>query len=71
MTAKQGETRKVRLIDNVITSASYNLMRDSLNLSDISTRANTDLFNKVRLNVGVSSRVLTTAIQPGSASMCF
>ena len=48
-----GDTRKVRLIDNVITSASYNLMRDSLNLSDISTRANTDLFNKVRLNVGI------------------
>jgi len=29
------------------------LMRDSLNLSDISTRANTDLFNKVRLNIGI------------------
>lgn len=49
-----GETRKVRLIDNLITSASYNMMRDSLNLSNISTRANTDLFNKVRLNVGVT-----------------
>lgn len=47
-----GENRKVRLIDNLITSASYNMMRDSLNLSNISTRANTDLFNKVRLNVG-------------------
>ncbi len=49
-----GESRKVRLIDNLITSASYNMIRDSLNLSDISTRANTDLFNKVRLNVGVT-----------------
>ena len=49
-----GESRKVRLIDNLITSASYNMISDSLNLSDISTRANTDLFNKVRLNVGVT-----------------
>lgn len=49
-----GEVKKVRLIDNVVTSANYNLIADSLGLSDITTRANTDLFNRMRINVGVT-----------------
>lgn len=48
------ELRKVRLIDNVVTSLNYNLMADSLRLSDITTRANTDLFNRIRINMGVA-----------------
>lgn len=47
-----GELRKVRIIDNIVTSANYNMVADSLRLSDITTRANTDLFDKVRVNVG-------------------
>lgn len=49
-----GEVKKVRLIDNVITTANYNLIADSLGLSDITTRANTDLFNRMRINLGVT-----------------
>ena len=49
-----GELRKVRLIDNLVTSANYNFIADSLGLSDIVTRANTDLFNKVRVNLGIA-----------------
>ena len=49
-----GEVKKVRLIDNVVTSANYNLIADSLGLSDITTRANTDLFNRMRVNFGAT-----------------
>ena len=49
-----GELRKVRLIDNIVTSANYNLIADSLGLSDIVTRGNTDLFNRMRVNFGAT-----------------
>ena len=49
-----GESKKVRLIDNIVTTANYNLIADSLGLSDINTRANTDLFNRMRINVGAT-----------------
>lgn len=49
-----GEVKKVRLIDNVVTSANYNMIADSLGLSDITTRANTDLFNRMRVNIGAT-----------------
>lgn len=52
--ADTDEVRKVRIIDNLVTSANYNLIADSLGLSDINTRANTDLFNRMRINVGVT-----------------
>ena len=54
MDRETGELRKVRLIDNLVTSANYNFIADSLGLSDIVTRANTDLFNKVRVNLGIA-----------------
>ena len=45
-----GDLRKVRLIDNLSTTGSYNLVADSLRLSDISTRLYTNLFGRVPVN---------------------
>lgn len=49
-----GDSRKVKLIDNLVTSGNYNMMADSLRLSDLNTRINTDLFNRVRINLGAT-----------------
>ena len=54
MDKSTGEVRKIRLIDNLVTSANYNFIADSLGLSEINTRANTDLFNRIRVNLGVA-----------------
>ena len=49
-----GELRKVKLLDNLSTSSSYNLVADSLRLSDFQTRAFTQLFNRVNLNLNAT-----------------
>lgn len=43
-------TKKVRLIENYVVSGSYNMIADSLNLSDISMRGFTTLFNNLTIN---------------------
>lgn len=45
------ETRKVKLIDNLVTSFQYNMLADSLRFSDIQTRAFTTLFDRVTVNL--------------------
>ena len=42
--------KKIKLIDNFAISGNYNVIADSLNLSDISMRAFTTLFKKVNIN---------------------
>jgi hypothetical protein len=42
---------KVKIIESFTTSGSYNMIADSINLSDISMRGFTTLFKKVNLNV--------------------
>lgn len=49
-----GELRKVKLIDNLTTSGSYNMVADSLRFSDLRTRAFTSLFNKVNVNMNAT-----------------
>jgi hypothetical protein len=49
-----GTLKKVKVLDNLSTSGSYNLVADSLKLSDIQTRAFTSLFNKVNLNLNAT-----------------
>lgn len=44
-------TKKVKLIENYIVSGSYNMLADSLNLSDISMRGFTTLFKNITINV--------------------
>ncbi len=48
------ESRKVKLIDNLSLSASYNLAADSFNLSYINISGNTKLFKNFGLRVGAS-----------------
>lgn len=50
----EGDLRKVKLIDNVVTSANYNFMADSIRLSEITTRAFTNLFNRVSVNLSAT-----------------
>lgn len=47
----RGATKKQKLIENFIVSGSYNMIADSLNLSPISMRGFTTLFNRVTVNV--------------------
>ena len=49
---KEGETRKVRLIDNLSLRASHNLQADSLRWSDISGSGFTTLAGKFPVNIG-------------------
>lgn len=49
--SESGEIKKVKIIDSFTSSASYNFLADSLQLSDISSRGFTSLFNKVNLNI--------------------
>lgn len=44
-------TKKVKIIENYVITGSYNMIADSLNLSDISMRGFTTLFNNLTLNV--------------------
>ncbi|MFM1931572.1 MAG: hypothetical protein RL226_875 [Bacteroidota bacterium] len=44
-------TKKVKLIENYVITGSYNMLADSLNLSDISMRGFTTLFRNVTINV--------------------
>ncbi|MFT7295829.1 MAG: hypothetical protein ACI80P_000584 [Flavobacteriales bacterium] len=44
-------TKKQKIIENFLISGSYNMIADSLNLSDISMRGFTTLFKNVTLNV--------------------
>ncbi|HIO59047.1 MAG TPA: LPS-assembly protein LptD [Flavobacteriales bacterium] len=46
-----GNLRKIKIIDSFSSSASYNFLADSLQLSDINSRGFTNLFNRVNLNV--------------------
>jgi hypothetical protein len=41
----------VKLIDNLVTSFQYNMLADSVRLSDVSTRAFTTLFDRVSVNL--------------------
>ena len=43
--------RKVKLIDNLVTSFQYNMLADSVRLSDVTTRAFTTLFDRVSVNL--------------------
>lgn len=52
-----GDLRKVKIIDNVSTSANCNLIADSLKWSSITTRAFTTLFNKVRVTAGATQNL--------------
>ena len=45
-----GKVRKVKIIDSFSSAMSYNFLADSLQLSDITSRGFTSLFNKVNLN---------------------
>lgn len=49
-----GDLRKVRLIDNLSTTGSYNLVADSLRLSDLSTRLYTNLFGRIPVNLSTT-----------------
>ncbi len=44
-------TKKVKIIENFVANGSYNVIADSLNLSDISMRGFTTLFGNLTLNV--------------------
>ena len=47
---KLGKVKKVKILDSFSSSMSYNLLADSLQLSDITSRGFTSLFNKVNIN---------------------
>jgi hypothetical protein len=49
-----GDLRKVKILDNFSTSGNYNFVADSLQLSDFQTRAFTNLFNRVSVNVNAT-----------------
>lgn len=49
-----GDTKKVKLVDNIVTSANYNFMADSIRLSEVTTRAFTNLFNRVSVNLSAT-----------------
>ena len=51
---KRGATKKQKIIDNYIISGSYNMMADSLNLSNISMRGFTTLWNNISLSANSS-----------------
>ncbi|MGB2423502.1 MAG: putative LPS assembly protein LptD, partial [Flavobacteriales bacterium] len=51
---ESGELRKVKILDNLSTSGNYNFVADSLQLSDFQTRAFTNLFNRVSVNVNAT-----------------
>ncbi len=46
--------KKIKLIDNLSASASYNFFADSMNLSNISISANTTIFEKMSINANMS-----------------
>ncbi len=46
------ESKKIKLIDNLILSTSYNLASDSLNFSNLTVRGNTRLFKNFSLTFG-------------------
>jgi lipopolysaccharide export system protein LptA len=45
-----GGIKKVRVLDNLGINTSYNMLADSLNLSDITFNGSTSLFNKIRMS---------------------
>ena len=49
-----GELKKVKILDNLSTSGNYNFIADSLQLSDLQTRAFTSLFNRVNVNLNAT-----------------
>jgi hypothetical protein len=49
-----GDLKKVKLVDNIVTSANYNFMADSVRLSEVTTRAFTNLFNRVSVNLSAT-----------------
>ena len=49
-----GELRKVKLLDNLSTTGSFNFVADSMQMSDIQTRAFTSLFNRVNVNLNAT-----------------
>ena len=49
-----GELRKVKLVDNLSTTGSFNFVADSMQMSDIQTRAFTSLFNRVNVNLNAT-----------------
>ena len=49
-----GELKKVKILDNLTTSGSYNMVADSLRFSDFQTRAFTSLFNRVNVNLNAT-----------------
>ena len=44
----------MKILDNLSTSGSYNFIADSLQLSDLQTRAFTSLFNRVNVNLNAT-----------------
>lgn len=54
---KDGETRKVRLIDNLSLRASHNLQADSLRWSDITGSGFTTLAGKFPVNIGFAHSI--------------
>ncbi len=50
----EGDLKKVKLIDNIVTSANYNFMADSIRLSEVTTRAFTNLFNRITVNLSAT-----------------
>ena len=49
-----GALTKVKLVDNISTSGSFNFVADSLRLSDLQTRAFTNISNRVNVNVNAT-----------------
>lgn len=47
-------TKKVKLLDQLNISGSYNFLADSMRLSNISISANTNILNKVGINANIS-----------------
>lgn len=45
-----GDVKKIKILESMTTSTGYNFLADSIQLADISTKAFTNLFNKVNLN---------------------
>ena len=54
---KEGETRKVRIIDNLSVRASHNLQADSLRWSDISGSGFTTIAGRFPVNVGFAHSI--------------
>lgn len=48
---QEGDLKKVKVIDNLVTSGNYNFMADSIRLSEVTTRAFTNLFNRLSINL--------------------